>query len=145
MPSDNNFLLVPAYFFYRGAKKKFKFDFTNRKVFDNLTTGAVITSNHFSIYDSLPIIDLQLHMKDRQRIYKVIQEANYNMKGVFGVFMRNNYTLPLSRSIREMGRFLRACVKKHTDNFSNSQCSDSISRRQTFSYIQGRGQLIYRG
>lgn len=117
---------LPAYIFYRGAKKKFKFDIRNREAFNNFQAmteqlnqgreedqqyakGAVVTSNHFSVHDSLPIIDCQLHMKDRRRIYKVIQEANYGMSGVFGVFMRNNYTLPLSRSLKEMRRFLTAC------------------------------------
>ena len=100
---------IPAYLFYRKAKKKFKFEIKNREVFNQLKTGAVITSNHISIYDSLPIIDCQLHMKKRKRIYKVIQEANYYMKGVFGVFMRNNYTLPLTRSMSGMRRFLTAC------------------------------------
>lgn len=100
---------IPAYMFYKKAKKKFKFRIDNREVFDNLKTGAVITSNHFSKYDSLPIIDCQLNMKKRRRIYKVIQEANYYMKGVIGVFMRNNYTLPLSRSNKTMRKFLKAC------------------------------------
>jgi len=100
---------IPAYFFYRNAKKKFKFKIHGREHFDNLKTGAVVTSNHFSIHDSLPIIDCQLNMKHRQRIYKVIQEANYYMKGVFGIFMRNNYTLPLTRSMKGMRDFLKGC------------------------------------
>ena len=100
---------IPAYFFYKSAKKKFKFEIHGREHFDNLKTGAVVTSNHFAIHDSLPIIDCQLNMKKRQRIYKVIQEANYYMKGVFGVFMRNNYTLPLTRSMKGMRDFLRGC------------------------------------
>ena len=58
--------------------------------------GAIITANHFSPFDSVP---LHLAMKKyarRKKLYKVIREGNYSMPGIYGYFLRNCNTLPLA-------------------------------------------------
>ena len=58
--------------------------------------GAVITANHFSPFDSVPL-HLALRKYARcKKLYKVIREGNYTMPGIFGYFLRNCNTLPLA-------------------------------------------------
>ena len=58
--------------------------------------GAVITANHFSPFDSIPL-HLALRKYARcKKLYKVIREGNYTMPGIFGYFLRNCNTLPLA-------------------------------------------------
>lgn len=71
--------------------------------------GAIITCNHFSIYDHYLIYRaLKNDLKDGI-LYKVIREGNYtSMKGFFGKLFRNCNTLPLSSNVETMRLFLKA-------------------------------------
>ena len=75
-----------------------------------LTTGAVLTCNHFNAYDSFAMQMLyeSANQKSR-RFWRVIREGNYTaFPGFYGFLMRNCLTLPLSSSTRTMGKFTSA-------------------------------------
>ena len=77
--------------------------------FKNLKTGAIITCNHFSIYDNYVIYKAFQKDLGKRKLYKVIREGNYtSMKGLFGFFFRHCNTLPLSSNRDTMKLFLKA-------------------------------------
>lgn len=87
-----------------------------------LTTGAVITCNHFNALDSFAIqVAYEKAMKfssKKKRFYRVIREGNYtSFPGFYGFLMRNCYTLPLSQNPSVMKEFFAATKKilKHGD------------------------------
>jgi len=62
----------------------------------NLKSGAVLTQNHFSPFDGVPIhVAMNKHFK-KKKLYTIIREGNYRFPGIFGFFMRNCYTIPLA-------------------------------------------------
>ena len=77
--------------------------------------GAIITANHFSPFDSIP---LHLAMKKYARtkkLFKIIREGNYTMPGLYGFFLRNCYTLPLATNptvLRDLYASISAILKK---------------------------------
>lgn len=77
----------------------------------NLESGAVITCNHFNLFDSFSIervFRLSGQAKTK-KLYKVIREGNYtNFPGLYGFFFRNCDTLPLSSNKRTMIEFMKA-------------------------------------
>ena len=58
--------------------------------------GAIITANHFSPFDSIPLHLAVKKVARKHKLYKVIREGNYTMPGLFGFFLRNCNTLPLA-------------------------------------------------
>lgn len=76
-----------------------------------VSTGAIITCNHFNPFDSFTIEKVfRLSGKiEEKRLYKVIREGNYtNFPGLYGFFFRNCDTLPLSSNKRTMVDFMKA-------------------------------------
>ena len=76
--------------------------------FKRVKGGAIITANHFSPFDSIP---LHLAMKKYARckkLYKVIREGNYTMPGIYGYFLRNCNTLPLATNPTVLRSFQNA-------------------------------------
>ncbi len=77
--------------------------------------GAIITANHFSPFDSIP---LHLAMKKYARtkkLFKIIREGNYTMPGLYGFFLRNCYTLPLATNptvLRDLYASISTILKK---------------------------------
>jgi len=76
-----------------------------------VTTGAIVTCNHFSPFDCFTIekvFRLSGKIEDK-RLYKVIREGNYtNFPGLYGFLFRNCDTLPLSSNKRTMVEFMKA-------------------------------------
>ncbi|MBQ9104317.1 MAG: 1-acyl-sn-glycerol-3-phosphate acyltransferase [Clostridia bacterium] len=71
--------------------------------------GAIITCNHFSIYDHYLIYRALRDILKDGILYKVIREGNYTgMQGFFGKLFRNCNTLPLSSNMETMKLFLKA-------------------------------------
>ena len=77
--------------------------------FKNLDSGAIITCNHFTAFDSFA-----MHMAyyasghKSRKFYRVIREGNYmSFPGFYGFLMRNCDTLPLSSSKETMMKFVR--------------------------------------
>ena len=76
-----------------------------------VSTGAIVTCNHFNPFDSFTIEKVfRLSGKiEEKRLYKVIREGNYtNFPGLYGFFFRNCDTLPLSSNKRTMVDFMKA-------------------------------------
>lgn len=59
-------------------------------------SGAIITSNHFSPFDSVPIHLIVKKIARHKKLFKIIREGNYTMPGLYGFFLRNCNTLPLA-------------------------------------------------
>ena len=76
-----------------------------------VTTGAIVTCNHFNPFDSFTIEKVfRISGKiEEKKLYKVIREGNYtNFPGLYGFFFRNCDTLPLSSNKRTMIEFMKA-------------------------------------
>lgn len=71
--------------------------------------GAVITCNHFSVYDNYAVYRIFRDYLNNGILYKVIREGNYtNFKGFFGFLFKHCNTLPLSSNFETMKMFLSA-------------------------------------
>jgi 1-acyl-sn-glycerol-3-phosphate acyltransferase len=81
---------------------------------NSVTTGGIITSNHFNPMEGLSVIKtFEDSMQGKKhRIYEVIREGNYtNFPGLYGMLFRNCYTLPLSSNHQTMKKFYEATEK----------------------------------
>ena len=68
--------------------------------FCSVKGGAIITCNHFSVYDNYAVYRIFKDYLKNGILYKVIREGNYtNFKGLYGFFFRHCNTLPLSSNI----------------------------------------------
>jgi 1-acyl-sn-glycerol-3-phosphate acyltransferase len=77
--------------------------------YDAIKGGAVLTCNHFSIYDNYVVFKALEKRLGRRRLYKVIREGNYtNFPGLFGYIFKHCNTLPLSSNFETMKKFLFA-------------------------------------
>ena len=99
--------------YYEGQIKKGDFiikEINGIENFRAVKEGAIITCNHFSVYDNYAIYRaIRKELKKGQRLYKVIREGNYtNFKGLYGFFFRHCNTLPLSSNTETMKNFLKA-------------------------------------
>ena len=67
----------------------------------NLSSGAVLTCNHFNVFDSFAMqIAYQESKPKGRKFFRIIKEANYtDFPGFFGFLMRNCNTLPLSDDV----------------------------------------------
>ena len=63
---------------------------------ENITTGAIITSNHFSPKDSTPIIYAIKKAGMYKKFNIVIDDNNLAMDGLFGFIMNNFNTIPIN-------------------------------------------------
>lgn len=81
--------------------------------FQNLTSGAVITCNHFNAFDSFAMhLTYEQSKQYHRKFYRIIKEGNYtSFPGFFGFLMRNCYTLPLSSNTDTMKKLLKAVDK----------------------------------
>ena len=68
----------------------------------SLNSGAIVTANHFNPFDSIAIHKVFKKYKKKNKLYKIIREGNYSFPGLFGFFMRNCYSLPLSDNFKVM-------------------------------------------
>lgn len=76
-----------------------------------VSSGAIITCNHFNPFDSFAIEEVFRESKQNKnkKLYKVIREGNYtNFPGLYGFFFRNCDTLPLSSNTNTMVEFMKA-------------------------------------
>jgi len=78
--------------------------------FKSLSSGAVITCNHFNAFDSFAIqMAYDAAEQPKRTFYRVIREGNYtSFTGFYGELMRNCNTLPLSSNYKTMQKFLKA-------------------------------------
>ncbi len=99
--------------FYEKEIKKGNFiikDIVGIENFKTVNSGAIITCNHFSVYDNYAIYrSIRKELPKGHQLYKVIREGNYtNFKGFFGFLFRHCNTLPLSSDVNTMKKFMKA-------------------------------------
>lgn len=102
-----------ARYFVYNLKKDNQFiikDIVGLENMKNLSSGAIITCNHFNAFDSFAMqvaYDKSGHRK--RKLYRVIREGNYtSFPGFYGFLMRNCNTLPLSSNYATMKKFITA-------------------------------------
>ena len=80
--------------------------------FRNLSSGALITCNHFNAFDSFAIqLAYEAADQPKRTFYRVIREGNYtNFPGFYGFLMRHCNTLPLSSNLETMKKFFDATI-----------------------------------
>lgn len=74
----------------------------------SLNSGAIVTANHFNPFDSIPLHKVFKKYQKKRQLYKIIREGNYHFPGLFGYFMKNCYTLPLSENFKVMKECMSA-------------------------------------
>lgn len=85
------------------------------EILQKIKTGAVLTQNHFSPYDGIPIHRVMNKYIKKKTLYTLIKEGNYSYPGLFGYFMRNCYTIPLSTDyevMKEMNKAITTLLAK---------------------------------
>ena len=72
-------------------------------------TGALITCNHFSVFDNYAVYKAISPILGRRDLYKIIREGNYtSFGGFYGYLFRHCNTLPLSSSLACMKELMAA-------------------------------------
>ena len=81
--------------------------------FKGLTSGAIITCNHFNAFDSFAIqLAYEAAEQPNRTFYRVIREGNYtSFPGFYGFLMRHCNTLPLSSNRQTLKKFLEGTGK----------------------------------
>jgi len=93
-------------------KKTVKHNLIEVKGIENLKeikTGAIITSNHFAPFESACVSEVVKRINPKSKLYIVIKEGNYQMKGLYGFLFRHADTIPISSNIHTMKKFHEAC------------------------------------
>ncbi len=71
--------------------------------------GAILTCNHFSVYDNYAVYRPIRKDVKKGILYRVIREGNYtNFGGLYGFLFKHCNTLPLSSNMQTMRKFLSA-------------------------------------
>ncbi len=73
-----------------------------------LKTGAIVTANHFSPFDSIPIHKAVKKYHFKKILFKIIKEGNFTFPGLYGKFMRYCNTLPLADNYELMKEMLKS-------------------------------------
>ena len=74
----------------------------------NIPGGVILTSNHFSPFDSFIMQYAFDKSKRKGKYYRIIREGNYtSFPGFYGFLMRNCNTLPLSSNAATMRKFIK--------------------------------------
>lgn len=74
----------------------------------NIKGGAIITCNHFNIFDNYAVLLALREFDKKIKLYRVIREGNYSFTGKIGFFMRHCNNLPLSQNTATMMKCLKA-------------------------------------
>ncbi len=83
---------------------------------DKVSTGAIVTCNHFNAFDNFAIYKaFQKKLTRKKRMFKIIREGNYRFPGLYGFLFRNCDTLPLASNKDTLQNFLKA-VDTHLNN-----------------------------
>lgn len=107
-----------ARLYFNNLLRKKQYIFSGVTGLENLkgfSGGALVTCNHFNAFDNYAVyLGLKKHFKGLT-LYKIIRGGNYFLPGLFGFFMRNCNTLPLSENNRTMINCRRAVDKLLAD------------------------------
>lgn len=106
------FATILAKIYAKKVVKDFEITVVGEENIKNVNSGAVITSNHFSIYENVAVWEAVKKSKNNRDFYKIIREGNYAMTGPLGYLLKHQRTLPLSSNMHTMMNLARA-VEKH--------------------------------
>lgn len=67
--------------------------------------AAIITSNHFSIFENIAVKEVADRVQGKHRFYRVIKGLNFFQPGWVGFLMKNCDTLPLSKNLKTLRLF----------------------------------------
>ena len=70
-----------------------------------ISGAAIITSNHFSIFENIAVKEVADRVQGRHRFYRVIKGLNFFQPGWVGFLMKNCDTLPLSKNLKTLRLF----------------------------------------
>ncbi|MGM9969033.1 MAG: glycosyltransferase [Anaeroplasma sp.] len=111
----NKVAYMSARLFLNKIKKNKAFIIKKIKGIENLrdlTTGGIITCNHFNPFDSFAVEVAFNQVYKSNRLYRIIREGNYtSFGGFYGFLMRNCNTLPLSSNKDTMKNLFYAINK----------------------------------
>lgn len=82
---------------------------------EGIDSGAIITCNHFSVFDNTVIRHLMRKIGKEKKLYIVVQETNMLMRGFIGWLMKNCYTIPLSLNTEYIAKNFNPTIKKILD------------------------------
>lgn len=92
----------------RMATKRFEIEVVGAENLENLDSGAIITSNHFSVYESLCVMKALDKAKCKKTLHIVVREGNFFMNGNVGYILKHFNTLPLSSNLSTKLGFMRS-------------------------------------
>ncbi len=98
------------------VRKSLQIRVVGEKNLVGITGGAIITSNHFSIYENLAVKEVADRVAGKHRFYRVIKGLNYFQPGWIGFMMKNCDTLPLSKNLKTLRLFESALEKLLADD-----------------------------
>lgn len=84
------------------VKKDFEITVVGAENLAKVKGGAVVTSNHFSIFENGAVWEAVKKAKRKGRFYRVVREGNYFMPGVIGFLLKYADTLPISSNVKTM-------------------------------------------
>lgn len=94
--------------FEKQVVKDFNITVIGAENLKGISGGAIITSNHFSIYENVAVHQAVKKMEGNKGFYKVVREGNYFMPGMIGFLLKYERTLPLSSNVRTMMNLSKA-------------------------------------
>lgn len=84
-------------------------DIKGMEKLQGITSGAMITSNHFHPFDCYPVIKMVEKLPNNRKLQVVIAEHNYaGGQGFYGKVFRNYNTIPLAENPRVMVECVKA-------------------------------------
>ena len=99
--------------------------------------GAILTCNHFSIYDNLAVKEVADRIPGRHRLYKVIKGANFFLPGMPGFLMRHCDTEHQLQNDETFVRSYGNRVKQGRSRFDLSRASDVVELSQAAPHKAG--------
>ncbi len=105
------FANIIASIWAKKVKKDFQVEVIGAENFKDIKGGAMVTSNHFSIYENAAFWQAVKQSGKKRKFYRIIREGNYFFPGVIGFLLRYARTLPISENVKTMMNLSRAVDK----------------------------------
>lgn len=83
------FANIIASIWAKKVKKDFQIEVVGVENFKDIDGGAMITSNHFSIYENAAVWEAIKKSGKKKKFYRIIREGNYFFSGVIGFLLRH--------------------------------------------------------
>ena len=83
---------------------------------ESISTGAIITCNHFSKVDNTVIRYMINKIHKAENFGIIVQESNFFMPGIIGWLIRNNKTIPLSLDHNYISNNFMPTIKELLEN-----------------------------